>query len=95
MKILKVCSEPVWQIKQICDAQGWEGIGCGSELLVDIDDIFISEKQYIDGSIDKYFSFRCPVCGQRSDISEKKIPEKVCSYVLGGKRKYNDEGWDR
>ncbi len=90
MKILEYGNKASWETKQKCDANGWEGLGCGAKLLIDAEDIFISERIFIDGSSENYFTFTCPVCGQNSDICKSEIPEKVRSYIL--KRPSKNEG---
>lgn len=75
---MKVIEEgPGWGIEQKCTGKGNGGGGCGSLLLVGQDDIFITEQHCYHGENETYYTFKCSVCGKKTDILETKLPPAV------------------
>ena len=72
MKIIEV-KKNGWQ-RRICTGKGNSNIGCGSVLLLDIDDVEVRYHTWLDGSVDTYYSFVCPVCHAMTDIPPEELP---------------------
>ena len=76
MKVLE--KGPGWSLKTKCTGFGNGNGGCGSVLLVEKDDIFITvSSNYADDDNDYYYTFCCPVCNQQTDIKEDDLPASV------------------
>lgn len=71
-----------WNLKVKCTGSGNGDGGCGSLLLVEENDIYVTAKNYYDGSTDLYFTFCCPVCGTETDICENNVPSRIRSKCL-------------
>ena len=77
MKIIEV-NQNGWQRRR-CTGEGNSNIGCGSILLLDIDDVIVSHHTCFDGSVDTYYSFICPVCYAMTDIPPEELPTTLKS----------------
>lgn len=75
MKIIEKKKEG-WQ-KRICTGEGNSNIGCGSILLLDIDDVKVIRHTLLDGTTDTFYSFICPVCGAITDIASAELPVSI------------------
>lgn len=81
MKVLKKGRQQKgWAKEFICTGEGNKNGGCGAELLVEEDDVFISGM--INGSYcengDIVYSFKCPECKVVTDIgTRKKVPDHI------------------
>ena len=71
-----------WNIGWKCTGNGNGGGGCMSKLLVNEDDIFITSSEHYWGEEDFYFTFVCPVCGEKTDIPENYLPKDVKIKVM-------------
>lgn len=70
MKILEK-NKVRFGIRQICTGQGNGGGGCGSELLVEKQDIYDTFSYDYIGDYERYKTFRCPLCGKETDIKNE------------------------
>lgn len=71
MKILKRAEIPSsWSMEATCDCNGNMGNGCGSLVLLEIDDLVYWPGVPGDtwGSRDPVISWRCPVCNGPNDL---------------------------
>ncbi len=66
-----------WSIKQECTGKGNGEGGCGSTLLVEKEDIYITRSVDMCGDTDFYYTFKCPVCGVKTDVPERDIPSSI------------------
>ena len=80
MKILE--KGPGWNIIQLCTGKGNGGGGCQSKLLIEKGDIYLTSHTDISGETDYFYTFRCPVCGIETDISEKDVPYLIKQELL-------------
>lgn len=73
MKILERGTS--WSIEQYCTGKGNGDSGCNSRLLVGKNDIFLTSN--IDGisDVNYSYSFKCPICGTVTNISNKDLSE--------------------
>ena len=86
MKVLE--KGPGWSIKQECTGIGNGGAGCGSLLLVEADDIYMTESYDYGGGHDIYYTFTCPICGRETDIKSGSLPSAIKDKVLKKRRGY-------
>lgn len=56
-----------WSIEKRCTGAGNGGGGCDATLLVEIGDVFETQRNCRDET-DYYVTFRCPECGVLTDI---------------------------
>jgi len=84
MKVLE--KGPGWSIEQYCTGKGNGNGGCNSKLLVEKGDIYLTSHTDLAGDTDYYYTFRCPVCGVETDISEKDVPALIRRELLETKR---------
>lgn len=75
MKILE--KKEAWGLKCLCTGDGNGGGGCGSLLLVEENDIYMTSSSSYDGSTDYYYTFKCPVCNCQTDIKECDVPRRI------------------
>lgn len=76
MKVLKYSIDPKdWKLALTCD---W----CDSQIEVNADDIFHEGERgnYAEAGWDRY-TCNCGACGVEIEISEKKLPNIIQSYV--------------
>ena len=85
MKILE--KGPGWSITQLCTGRGNGGGGCKSKLLVERNDIYLTSRTDYIGDTDYFYTFRCPVCGIETDISEKDVPNSIRWEILEEKKR--------
>jgi Zn finger protein HypA/HybF involved in hydrogenase expression len=64
-----------WNFESICTGSGNNTWGCGAKLLVEESDLYFTYSSHYDGSNEAYVTFRCPECGQQTDV--KGIPNNV------------------
>lgn len=57
-----------WAKEHDCTGNGNGRGGCGAKLLVEQDDVFMTESHHYDGSHEYYHTFQCPECGVLTDI---------------------------
>ena len=81
MKLLKKENSNGWEIKQKCTGKYNGGGGCKARLLINKNDVFRTHYIEAVGPFEHYtyffYTFKCPVCGVKTDISSKKIPHSV------------------
>lgn len=82
MKVLEKGNPNGWEIEQKCTGAGNGDGGCGAQLLVAEDDIYVTVNCHYDGDKDYYYTFKCPECGRETDIPEKDIPTAVQRKVM-------------
>ena len=75
MKILE--KKEVWSLECICTGLGNGDGGCGSKLLVEENDIYVTSRSFYDGSTDYYYTFKCPVCNCETDLKESDVPSRI------------------
>lgn len=86
MKVLKPGREQQgWSVESMCTGNGNGGGGCGALLLVEEDDIYITQSGHYDGSTDTYSTFRCAACRVETDIED--VPSHVMEKARARKRK--------
>lgn len=79
MKVLaKGSVEPTWKHRMICTGAGNGGGGCGANLEVHIEDVYVTRSYSYDGSSDRYHTITCPVCSVETDIKAPpcSVPDK-------------------
>ena len=64
-----------WSKKIQCTGYGNSGYGCKSLLLVEEEDIYVTTCCRNDYNL--CFTFKCPVCGNETDIKDENISSKV------------------
>lgn len=63
-------------------------------LLVEKDDIYMTESYDYGGGHDAYFTFRCPVCSAQTDIAEGAISSSIRDLARVKKmRSASSSGW--
>ena len=85
MKIIErkdPCRVKPWSIKRTCTGKGNDNRGCGSKLLIEETDIYMTYHEHYWGETDSYFTFRCPVCNSQTDINENSIPYEVQERII-------------
>ena len=71
MKVLKKGrKQKGWAKKCTCTGAGNGGGGCGAILLIEQDDVFMTESHHYDGSDEYYNTFKCVECDVLTDIEE-------------------------
>lgn len=90
MKVLEKGNPNGWEIEQKCTGKGNGDGGCGAQLLVAEDDIFVTANFDYGGGTDYYYTFKCPECGRLTDIPEKDIPAAVRRKVFEKYRRERD-----
>lgn len=93
MKVLQAGIDPclTWKKEYTCTGKGNGGIGCGSKLEVEYNDL-----RYYKGSESPWNSsgaavcFRCPVCGNLNDLDIGDWPSSAMSPISSMK-KYSDD----
>ena len=93
MKVLEKCEMPKWNIEKKCTGSGNGNLGCGSKLLIDEDDIFRTCREHYWGETDYYYTFKCPICGENTDISENLIPNRIKLKVMNSFKERNKHLW--
>jgi len=69
MKVLKKgTGQKGWSMRATCTGAGNKGGGCGAELLVEQDDVFLTYSHHYDGSSEVYRTFKCSQCTVLTDI---------------------------
>ena len=86
MKVIE--QGPGWFYETRCTGNGNGGGGCNSLLHVEKNDIYTTSRTFIDGSTDYYYTFRCPVCHQETDIKESDVPASIRSMARTRTRGY-------
>ena len=71
-----------WGLEQICTGKGNGDGGCGSKLLVEEGDIYVTASSDYVGDIDYYYTFKCPVCGKETDIKKELVPHSIQRKAL-------------
>lgn len=84
MKVLE--KGPGWSIEQLCTGKGNGGGGCGSRLLVEKGDVYLTSHTDLAGETDYFYTFRCSECGVETDIQEKDLPISIRHEILNYKR---------
>jgi len=72
-----------WECEYQCSGHGNGGGGCGAKLLVEKDDLFVTESHARNVTA-HYLTFQCPECGVLTDIDNddiRKIPSSVWEGV--------------
>lgn len=87
MKVLE--KGPGWNLKIKCTGKGNGDGGCGSLLLIENGDVYLTANSFYDGSIDYYYTIYCPVCGAETDIPKKDIPSRIANQA---KEEYKKNG---
>ena len=91
---MKIISEgKPWSLKVKCTGNGWEGSGCKATLELDEDDVFESSHTDMAGDTEYFFSFECPICGQRTDVNESRLTERVKMKAKGLYRNREFDSW--
>lgn len=72
MKVLER-KEAGWR-KQTCTGYGNGGKGCGSVLLLDLEDVYQTAHTDLGGCRETFTTFRCPVCHVETDIKDPPLP---------------------
>ena len=92
MKLLKRGNG--WNIKCLCTGDGNGGGGCGSTLLIERGDIYLTHRYDFTGDHEYYYTFKCLVCGVETDIEETSVPNIIRRELLDEykekKRKENE-----
>lgn len=73
MKVLKKGKPKEWSLKVKCTAAGNTGYGCGAELEVAKEDIYITSSSCL-WDTDYYYTITCPECGKETDLPDSDIP---------------------
>ena len=99
MKVLKQENgKERWETISICNGKNnpYSELACGSMLLVDEDDVFVTlgEDQRTK-EMGYFYTFLCPVCGCMTDIAASHIPHRVKNEKIqeydGDKNKYETD----
>ena len=62
-----------WAREFACTGKGNGDGGCGAKLLVEEADVFQTHSSHYDGSTDHYRTFRCSLCGCKTDLPETVV----------------------
>ena len=82
MKVSKKGNPNGWKVKRICGNEPG-GIGCGEKVEVSEENIFLFISYDMCGAeINRYYSFECPNCQERTHISVKRIPKAIREKVF-------------
>lgn len=69
MKVIKKGSiKPTWKHRIICTGSGNGGGGCGANLEIHLEDVYMTRSYHYDGSSDGHYTIMCPVCKTETDI---------------------------
>lgn len=82
MKVLIKKIKPKWSMEVRCTGAGNGLTGCGAKLEVEEDDLYITESEHYWGETDYFYTFRCPLCNEETDISSNYIPDSVKCKVM-------------
>lgn len=75
MKVLE--KGPGWSMEQVCTGRGNGGCGCGTKLLIERGDVYLTHSYDYGGGHDVFYTFCCPECGVETDIDSSKLPSLV------------------
>lgn len=65
-----------WFVEKRCAGELYEGVGCNSLLIIETEDLYLSDKNiYRDTGY--YYSAKCPICGLVNEICYKDIPYDI------------------
>ena len=85
MKVLE--KGPGWSMEVVCTGSGNGGCGCGSRLLVERGDVYLTHSYDYGGGHDLYYTIRCPECNVETDIKPSCLPTLIRDEALErGKR---------
>ena len=80
MKVLE--KWPGWSMEVICTGAGNGGGGCGSKLLIERGDVYLTHSYDYGGGHDIYYTIRCLECGVETDIKSDKLPSLIKNDAL-------------
>lgn len=83
MKVLEEAQG--WSIEQFCTGKGNGNGGCGSKLLVEKNDIYLTSHTDLTGDTEYFYTFCCPVCGIETDIPSENLPISIKNNLLNYK----------
>ena len=98
MEIIEVGNKKnAWSMIIKCTGKGNEDdnaekhkFPCGAKLKINADDIFMTHHYCFDGSVDDYYTIKCPCCGCLTDINKDRLPYDVQAYVEHNNNKNED-----
>lgn len=79
-----------WAQECKCTGAGNGGGGCGAMLLVEIGDVFETQRNCMHET-DYFTTFRCPECQVLTDISD--VPANVRDAAKAQRGLWNDPNW--
>ena len=92
MKVLKKGRpQRGWSKELECTGAGNGGGGCGARLLVEIGDVFETERSCMGRDIDYFVTFRCSECGVLTDIDN--VPSHVREAAKVQRPLWRDPTW--
>lgn len=81
MKLIKAGrNQKGWSKKVTCTGGGNGNGGCGSILLAEQDDLFITSRSSL-GETDTFTTFCCMQCGVLTDFKDGEVPRSVSDYL--------------
>lgn len=80
------------KIEQKCTGFGNGGNGCGSTLLISENDVLVTADFNFDGDLERYYSFKCPICGALTDIHFSKVPLELQKKEISFYKPHNTSG---
>ena len=95
MKVLKKGTDPNWSTDQTCTGKGNGEEGCGAFLRVGQSDLFQTTsvvRENVREKVPYYVTFRCPECGEMTDIDSSVVPSRVKRTLAVGV-KHPEGGW--
>jgi hypothetical protein len=81
MKVIKSGDgKRTWGIEKACTGSG-RNCGCNAILLIEEDDLFFTYSSHYDGGTETYITFRCPECGEETDIDRSEVPDRIIGKI--------------
>lgn len=81
MDIVKKVNIDDWKLKVECSGAGTNKIGCGTQLILNSNDVRVINEHYSDQRLYDY-GFTCPVCGRSTIVSDTNLSKAVMQKAI-------------
>lgn len=71
-----------WNMQVECTGKGHGSCGCGAKLLIEKDDVYLTNCYDFDGKMYTFYTIQCIQCGEETNIDENLIPVGIYCKAL-------------